>query len=442
MQYNRIDNVEGGEKFSFEQRSAHIKAFTSEAVKQGVKPSVQRNLVTKELDGMSYDIAKDLEQITRTIDNLRMGSTTRAAADITLAEFMEEAYGIPMGKNGTCDNVLSVLGINKNEQSIGYFLDYSKGAMSFTTIPELNKNFKWLIGETVTEAVRSTLQQRAIYRRLVNKMETVPFDSIKVPVFKNPNGIFQELREGETVKMGTMEFDEIAMETKDIGCAFKLTDRAARNLKINIVQAQIAGSVGVNLDIQLTNEAVDRLINGNNAASLDAAPVIGVTTPGSFDYDNDWLELVIGMSELGYSPNVVLGVRQMVKEVYALPEFKGFDGVATKANLGGILMPADYFVQATGAMPAASPSGGQLLFVDPRFAMAHYTTKPLMMENVRNIESLTEKFVVSSTSCFVKELADAAMILDSTVNVSANPFPAEYDREAYERALGGFTRGL
>ena len=46
------------------------------------------------------------------------------------------------------------------------------------------------------------------------------------------------------------------------------------------------------------------------------------------------------------------------------------------------------------------------------------------------------------TSVFVKEMADAAMILDSTVSNVTNPFPAEYDMEAYERRLGGFGRQI
>lgn len=29
------------------------------------------------------------------------------------------------------------------------------------------------------------------------------------------------------------------------------------------------------------------------------------------------------------------------------------------------------------------------------------------------------------------------MILDSTVNIAANPFPTEYDAETFERNIGG-----
>jgi len=61
----------------------------------------------------------------------------------------------------------------------------------------------------------------------------------------------------------------------------------------------LASANGKNLDIQLTNEAVDRLINGNQPTFQDAAPVVGVQATGAFDYDNDWLELVIGASQCG-----------------------------------------------------------------------------------------------------------------------------------------------
>jgi hypothetical protein len=295
------------------------------------------------------------------------------------------------------------------------------------------------LGETVTEALRSGMMQRGYFRRLVSKMETVPFDSIKVPVIKNPSGQFKELREGETFKTETIEFDEIAMETKDVGTSFNFTDRMLRNVRINILQNTLAAKNGFQLDVQLTNEAVARLINGNNAASGDAAPIVGVTAPGSFDYDNDWLEIVIGMAQLGYLPSTVVGSRGMIKEAMSLPEFKGFDGNMVKANANvSVPMPSDYQFIPTGAMPAKGPSGGQLLFVDSRYAMAHYQTKPITLENERIYNKLSERFYVSLTSCFVKEQADASMILDSTVNITTNPFPAEYDMEVYERTAGGF----
>jgi len=133
----------------------------------------------------------------------------------------------------------------------------------------------------------------------------------------------------------------------------------------------------------------------------------------------------------------------MIKEAMALPEFKGFDGETTKAEYSmDIPMVSDYRFFATGAMPAKGVGGGQLLFLDPTQAMTHYTTKPLTVERDRLMRNLTDEYVVSMTSVFVKKQADAAMILDSSVSNTTNPFPAEYDMEAYERNAGGFSRGI
>jgi hypothetical protein len=240
-----------------------------------------------------------------------------------------------------------------------------------------------------------------------------------------------------------MEYDEISVETKDVATAFRFTDRVLRNVRLNILQETLATTNGLNLDIQLTNEAIERLINGNQPGYADAAPIIGVGTPGAFDYDNDWLELVIGMAQLGYQATTVVGSRSMIKEAMALPEFKGSDYADVKAGTQSLVpMPMDYVFMPTGAMPDKGVGGGQLLFLDSRFAMAHYTTKPLTMENQRLIRNLTEEWVLSFTSAFVKEQADASMILDSSVNITANPFPAAFDMQAYERAAGGFKKGF
>lgn len=421
-------NSGGSYHRTFDQRAAHIKS----AIKtQGFK-SVQKD--GGKYTGVSFDLAKDLPEIVQKVHAMRQGDENTAAADITLGQYMQKKYGIATDERGYMDGFLKLMGISKNNATLAQLAGRS-ASMKFTTIPELNKNFEWLVGETVTEALRAGLLQRGIYRRLVSAMETVPYDSIKIPVIKNANGFFDEYREGETIRMGTLEFDEIAVECKDIAAGFKLTERVARNVRLNLLQEFLISTTGKNLDRQLTFQAVNRLINGNTNGGADAAPVIGVLAPGAIDYDNDILEVVIGMAELGYMASTVLGDRQMIKEIMALPEFKGFDGGTVKADtmMPDVPFPSEYVFIPTGAMPAKAPAGGQLLFVDSRYAMKHFTTKPLTLEGQRVIRQLTDEFVVSMTTLFVKEYADAAMILDSTLDVTAQGFPADYDAEVLDQ---------
>lgn len=435
--HSMTKTVENGEiAYDFNDRAAYIANALEESGQKNVHKTHDGHL-----KGISFDLAKELEAIVNNVADLKTGDKHTACVDLTIGEYVQERYGIPTNELGHMDNFLRLIGVNKRTTTLGQLA--GKSNIKFTTIPELNKSYEWLIGETITEAIRGGMIQRGLFRRLVASMETAAFDSIVVPVIKNANGFYQELREGETIQVGAIEFDEIKMETKDVGTAFRLTDRVVRNVTLNLLQTYLASANGQNLDIQLTNEAVERLINGNQPGFQDAAPIIGVQAPGAFDYDEDWLELVIGMAQLGYFPDLVLGVRAMIKEAMALPEFKGFDGNTVKADTElGVPYPADYRFEPTGAMPAKAPGGGQLLFVDPRYAMRHYTTKPLTIESDRLIRNLTEEFVVSMTSVFVKEQADAAMILDSSVNIATNPFPTEYDMELYERNAGGFKRGI
>ncbi len=418
---------EGG-ALNFNQRASKIReAIGSSEIKYAQKEDGR-------FKGVSFDLATELPAIVDKVSRLKKGDLQSAAADITVGEYVKRKYGIATDKRGYMDNFLKLFGINKNEVTLAQLS--GKTNMSFTTVPELNKNFEWLIGETITEALRAGLMTRGIYRRLVSSMETVPYDSIKVPVIKNANGFFEERREGETVKIGTLDFDQITAECRDIATGFKLTDRVTRNVRINMLQDWLISTTGKNLDGQLTYEAVQRLLNGNpNSGGADAAPVVGVDAPGSIDYDNDILEVVIGGGELGYSLNTVLGDRGMIKEIMSLPEFKGFDGGTVKAEsmMPDIPMPSEYVFIPTGAMPKKQPAGGQLLFLDPRYAMKHYSTKPLTMEGDRIPRQLTSEFVISMTSLFLKMYADAAYVLDSTLDVTAEPFPVLFDAETYEQ---------
>lgn len=431
------DNGTGQNRaFSFEERAAFIKQELSQNNQKFVNKNNRGELL-----GLSADLARELPNIVEKTNALRQGTQDRAALDITVGQYVESRYGVKAGEFGQMDGFLKLLGVDKRNATLAQLANQT--VVKFTTMPELNKNYEWLIGETITEAVRAGMLDRALFQNLITGMETVPFDSIKIPVVKNAGGSFHELREGETFQVGTMEFDEIAVETKDAAAGFKLNDRVIRNMRINILQEYLQSKTGKVLNAQLTNEAVDRLINGNNPAYSDAAPIVGVASTGAFDYDTDWLRLVVAASQNGYSFNTVVGVRDMIIEAMALPEFKGFDGNTVKAEFTmDIPMPADYSFYATGAMPAKGAGGGQLLFLDPSMAMTHYTTKPLQLESQRLIRTLTNEYVVSLTSCFVKKYADAAMILDSSVAYATNPFPAEFDMEVWERALGGFTVGI
>lgn len=382
----------------------------------------------KNLSGFSLDLLRDLKYAVQDLQELRKGDKDRAARDITLGMYFAEKYGIATDENGSSARALALLGVNMKNHTLA---DLTK--LQFTANADMNANYRWLIGETVTEAIRAgVFQSRALWRELIASNELVPYDSVKIPVYKNPNGFMKTVREGESMKVGNIEFDEIALEAKDVGCGFVITDKLARNIRLNILSAYFQGATGVNLNRQLTKEAINRLINGNQLG-VDGAPVVGVVAPGSFDYDNDWLEIILAMGELGYFADMVVGSRSMIKEAMALPEFKGFDGSERKANIETDLpMPSDYRFRATGAMPKVTPSGGQLLFLDTRQALRHYYTKPITLESDRDITKLQGEFYASMTTLFAKWNWDASIILDSTLKVATNPFPAIIDSETYD----------
>lgn len=439
--FDKEVEVKGGKKRklgSYEERAAYIKNELQSLGDKAPK-SVQKEPRTNDLADFSKDIVTDLPRAVQEFQALRKGSKDKSAVDISLGEFMNLRYGIATDEKGSMDNFLRFIGVEKNNVTLSDFLDPSRagssGVAQFTTIPELNRNYEWLLGEVIAEALRAGMNSRALWQQMISSNETVPYDRITLPVIKNPRGYFGETREKQNVKMGKVEFEEIDVQAKTISAGLEITDQVARNSRINILEEYLFGLTGKNLDRQLTYQGILRLINGNTNGGADAAPVVGVDTIGTLDYDEDWLEMVIGAAQLGYRFNKVFGVRQMIKQAMALPEFKGFDGTAMKAmtNMPGVPLPSEYLFFPTGAMPATSAGNGQLLFLDSNYAMKHYSSKPLTLESQRIARNLCDEHIISMTTLFVKTFADASMLLDTSVANTTNPFPAIYDAEANDQ---------
>lgn len=404
------------------QRAAHIK---KEVTNQKGNLSFDKTL--------KGDIVRDLDSIISGYHSLSRAHGSKAGVNISFGDYVSRKYGIEKDANGSMTPFLKSIGVNPNDTRLQHFRDGSiRNHFSSTVEVDPTGSLEWLIGEYIADALRVGLNTRGVYRQLVQSMEMVPYDTIKTPIVKNPNGFMKQVAEHESVKFGAIEYDEIASELIEVGHGFSLSDKLMRNANMNILADFISGTTGKNLDKQLTKQAIDTLINGNDKIAFsDAAPIVGVDTIGSFDYDNDILEIVIAMAQLGYNASTVLADRNGIKQIMALPEFKGFDGDTTKAasSLFAVPMPSEYLFIPTGAMPASAAAQAKLLFLDNRFALKHYSSKPITIENDRVIENLRTKTVASMTTAFVKQYQDASILLDSGVNNITNPFPADLDAE-------------
>ena len=425
---------------NYAQRAAHIK---SAFAKRGdTSPQTDAQGKAK---GLTLDLAKDGAALARELRELRKSSATENPVDLSIGELAAMRYGIKTDEKGTGRNYFKALGLDLGSATFSEIREGKLGSMSFNTMADFDRGFEWLVDEVVTDILRTGLMSRGLYREITGSFETISRDNLTIPIVQNASYQMRAIMDGANAQAGDFGFQEIQMQTKELASTVKLSDRTLRSVKIDLLREYFM-SISDKLQIQLSADAVNRILNGNTAAANDAAPIVGVGTTGSFDYDNDWLELVLGGSELGYSYTTVLGARNMVKQAMALEEFKGFDGVATKAqtvvDTMAAPLPAQYRFMTTGHMPSAAPAGGQLLFLDVANCLTHYTSKPLQLEQYRIYDQLTTGVVASMTSLFVKKRADSAMILDSSVSNTTNPFPEEYDMEAYERQVGGTDFGF
>lgn len=428
---NVLPNGEKGEKAFERNMREYLEQYKAQF------GSLPRKAHGSEPEGAIADIVRNLKHIVQGYEAVRKGNFQDAPRNISLGQYIAERYGIATDKNGTLEGIFRFLGL-PDKQNMTLSSLYESSSMQFATIPEYNESFRWLISETILDPIRVMLLQRGIWRQLIQSAETVANDTVIAPIFKRPSGRWQQLREGAQIKSGKLEFTETRVQLKTIATGIEITDQIARNIAVNILQEYIGMMASIELDDRLTYDCVHTILNGNDPAGSDAASIIGVQSAGVLDYDDDWLPLVIKMITLGMRPEVVLGDATMITEVMSLPEFKGFDGTAKLANVTldrGIraLMPSEYSVVPTGAMPAAGGGGGKLLFIDPMATVSHYTSKPLSMETARIVEKLSSFHQINMTTGFLKKRVDSSFVLDTSITYALNPFPAEYNSELLQR---------
>lgn len=356
------------------------------------------------------DYAAELKSIVKLLDSQRAGGANETSVDLSLAEVVQERYGL------SYDEYLDKMGIDTKRDTM----------QNIFTMPE--QGYVWLVPEIIRSAISLGIKEAPFYPNIIASDQSIKGLTAIMP-FVNPSDANPaRVNEAETIPLGDVSFGQKSVTLFKIGRGFRLTDEVKNYVSLDVMSIFLR-DFGVQLGYALDTLALDTVINGNKTDGSESAPVIGVTTANTLVY-KDLLRIWIRASRLGRSFKTMIGAEDISLDLLDLPEFKTRQYGTTEATLNlktPVPNSADYYIH-----PGVAEN--EILMVDPRAALIKLTAQQLMLESERIASNQTSSIYATITTGFSKMYRDAAILLDKSKTFAENGFPAYMDIDPYIQA--------
>ncbi len=362
------------------------------------------------------NILVDMPNAVRQMDAIRNGGAKDRAIDLALDQFIKTKFGF-----GSLDSFYQTLGVNPSAHSIH----------SLTTMPDYNEGFRWLIPEVIREAIRLGLRRNPMYPNLIAGEETVTQTSVIMPQINMSAATPKKVGEAETIPTGSVSFNQKTVKLHKIGTGLKMSDEVVKYVSLNILSLYLQDA-GVQMGLGMDAMAIDVLINGDNEAGDNSAPIIGVDNTSNGITYFDMLRAWIRMGRLGRMPSGMLSNELAALKIMQLAEFKGSNYNNKKQDINlqtPIPQSQDFWVH--GSMP----SDGSLAFIDKMAALIKLNSTGLLVESERIASNQTNGTYVTMTTGFAKLFNDAFLLIDPTQTFASQGFPAEMDIDKAENVI-------
>lgn len=353
------------------------------------------------------NLLKELPEMGKNLDAIRKGTNTELSADISMAEVVNERYGISM------DQYLSTLGIDTKKDTL----------QNLFTMPD--QSVRWVVPEIIRAAIILGLRQAPFYPNIIAGDQPVNGLQVTMPYINMSDAAPARVNEAETIPLGTISYGQKQVSIFKIGKGIKITDEVKNYVSLDVMGIFLR-DFGIQLGYAMDNLAIDTGINGDKIDGSESAPVIGVGTPitgvgttsEGIQY-RDLLRIWIRGSRMGRNFTSMIGGEDEALDILDLPEFKVRSNGTTEATLNlhtPVPNRADFWIH--GGIPA-----NQLMLIDKAAGMIKLTAQPLMLESERIVSNQTEAMYASLTTGFSKMYRDAIVMLDSSKAFSSHGFP-------------------
>lgn len=374
-----------------------------------------------------------VSQVLKTRSGNKVDSYSRpiAANDVSLNEALKSYYGVDLttflaqmeiySKNDTLFTMGQRFGHdNLSSGSMQSLIVEHSAFDGLNTTDDINKAFRWIIPEVVMAAIRTDYEASSMHNNWVATSQNITQRNAKIPLIKRGNATPRKIGEGESIPFGTISFAEKSVEVFKVGTGFKITDELVEASSLNLL-FNFLGEVGVDMSLASDVEALNVLVNGEQADNSESSPVIGVGTVNEYSY-KDLKRVVARMERLRRAVTRIITGEDDGLDIALLEEFKGFPGDTKLGNLDGIMGKVLSLANDIYIVPP-----NQVLLLAPKKAMLKLQYRGMKTESRRNPQTQEDELFVSDYIGFAIMRRDARVLLDKSI---------AYDPVAGE--VGGF----
>jgi len=297
-------------------------------------------------------------------------------------------------------------------------LDIDPRVMTVENLLTSDDDTRWLVPEVIRDAIRIGYTEEPIWPYLIIADEPIGQPSVRAPKIEISENAIEEVAEGATIPKGAITYSDKTVNTVKRGVGIDVTYEVIRFTSLNLLNIYLQ-DVGVRLGAQVTAQAIDTLINGDQDDGSEAAAVIGVDDTEEGLVYKDLLRAWVRMSRVQSLPDSILAPEDICLLLLQMEEFKKrYQG---QSDLTARLMrplPSEQNIFPTSSVPAS-----KLLMNSKSRSMVKVTVEPLMVEADKIIARQITETVASTIFAFVTLHRVGRVILDTTVAYSGNGWP-------------------
>jgi hypothetical protein len=331
--------------------------------------------------------------------------------DISLKSFLADTYG----SEYTPQKFYGELGVDLDGMTVEKML----------STDDLTR---YLFPEVFRDAIVRGLEYTPIYGRLVTGEERIESTGLTMPKLDWTTIDQEEIRLRDTNEAATITEGEImvwAEKTVNIrkkARGLKQTYESLMFTPIDLARVFFE-ELGVKLGADLDREAIDVLLNGDQADNSESAPVIGASVANALTY-RDIARTWTRFRRLGRNSAIMLASEADTLTILDMDEFQRtvFPGAGTASNVPSLNvvnpLPTSQDIYVTDFVPT-----GTLVMVDTARAMVQLTAMPLLIETDKVVSRQINGEYVSIITGFANIFKDGRIVLDYTTNLATNPGP-------------------
>ncbi len=361
-----------------------------------------------------------------------------APRDISYNECSQAYFGVSF------ETINRALGIKNKSQSfrqagemfgmsIGSFGDlleitkkYSENSLFSSAAPmgttAIDSSLTWIIPETILQYIKLGIDSVAKSKDWIAATTPVRTQISVQPYIKPADANPKVIAEGERIPVGSVEFGQRTVTVYKIGTGIKMTSELQADSSIDIVSIFFK-EVGNNIARNLDRAAYLTIVNGDQADNSGAAPVIGVATAGTLLTTD--IDTVMTRMSLAYQkPSVLL----MGETMFNLD-------LNASIPTRELLKIAKYAEGAKSDLLPYVPAN-QIAMLHKEKCLIELQYRSMIMESKYDEATQTTTYYASRYVGHQKLKDDSAVVLDKSLSISTNNFPANMD---YAALYNGFV---